>query len=238
MGQQRRLPDWRRPAAADIPVGARLVLAFVGATPVSLIGLSTFGVVGLKTLAIAVLVPGLGALSVIVARNRVSGSMVTRGVAAGLIATLLYDMIRWWFLGAGWMDRDPIPHIGTSLDLAPGWLFGYLWRFVGNGGGLAVVFVVSGARGIVRGVAFGLLVCSGLFGVLVFSPHGQDVLFPLVPATIVVAVVGHVVYGAVLGALSVRLIAPSRRGRSRARVARPRMGTSRRTAWSASPWIG
>ncbi|MEM7338771.1 MAG: hypothetical protein AAF467_08990 [Actinomycetota bacterium] len=179
----------------------RLLLMTVGATPVSLVGASTFGVVDLKTLAVGVLLPGLLALAVLLTVSRRSRRLTAEAVIAGVVATFVYDLFRWAFLAFGWMDRDPIPHIGTALGLSPGWVFGYLWRFVGNGGGLALFYYAFGLRGVVAGVAFGLVVCEGLIAVLVYSPHGQQTLFPLVPATYVVAIVGHVIYGAVLGAI-------------------------------------
>ncbi len=194
----------RREAQDGVPVGDRLLLAAVGATPVSLIGFATFGIVDLRELSLVVLLPALSALATVLALDPVSRPLVARAITAGAIATFLYDLFRWWFLIAGWMDRDPIPHIGTSLGLEPGWLFGYLWRYVGNGGGLALVFFVSGVRGIVGGTAHGLLVCSGLLGVLLVSPHGQQALFPLETVTFVVAIVGHVIYGSALGVLSCR----------------------------------
>jgi len=49
------------------------------------------------------------------------------------------------------------------------------------------------------GMLYGLFVCSGLFATLLLSPQGQTVLFKLTPATAVMATVGHLVYGAMLG---------------------------------------
>lgn len=193
--------------ALSIPV--RLVLAAVGAVPVSLIGAATFGVFSLRELAIAVLMPALGLLAILFVFIEPAHRLVGRALVAGLLATFIYDLLRWSFLIVGLMDRDPIPHIGLSLGLEPGWVFGYLWRFIGNGGGIAVAFYAFGGRGIVLGTAHGLVVCSGLLGVLIFSPNGQAVLFPLEPATLVVAVAGHIIYGAVLGLIAERLPSPA-----------------------------
>lgn len=185
-----------------IPPLLRLTLAAIGAVPVALIGASTFGLVGLKGLAVAVLLPSLVVLASILTMSEPARLLVVTAVASGALATLPYDLFRFGFLVAGWMDRDPIPHIGTGLGLEPGWLFGYLWRYLGNGGGLAVAFSALGGRGPLAGTGFGLLVCSGLLAVLAFSPNGEATLFPLGPSTLVVAVVGHVIYGAVLGHLT------------------------------------
>ena len=201
---QEMLTGGRTAPIAGLSIGSRLLLAAVGATPVCLIGFATFGYVGLQALALLVLLPMLGALGGQLAVNAAARRVVGQAIVAGLIATFLYDLFRWWVLLAGWMDRDPIPHIGSSLGLEPGWFFGYLWRYVGNGGGLALVFLASGARGVMAGIGHGLLVCSGLLAVLIVSPHGQQALFPLGPATFIVAIVGHVIYGSTLGYLSLR----------------------------------
>ncbi len=200
-----RTIGWRRwgaPEPHPLAVSKRVVLCGAGAVPVSLIGLATFGFADLKLLAVTVATPALAALAVVLVGDASARALVARALPAGLVATFLYDLFRWSFLAAGWMARDPIPHIGHSLDLAPGWLFGYLWRFIGNGGGLAVTFYAAGRTGVLAGTGYGLAVCGGLLGVLLLAPHGQEVLFPLVPSTLVVAVVGHLIYGSSLGWMS------------------------------------
>lgn len=120
------------------------------------------------------------------------------------MATFGYDLFRWSFLWFGLMQVDPIPHIGTALGLSPAWVFGYLWRYLGNGGGLAIAFTALGLRGVRAGMIFGSLVCACLIATLAIAPLGQQVLFPLNPTTVVMATVGHLIYGAILGATSAR----------------------------------
>ncbi|MEM9616146.1 MAG: hypothetical protein AAF962_00670 [Actinomycetota bacterium] len=184
-------PSWR----------SRLALAAVGPVPVTLVGLSTFGWFSFPRLAIVAIPPAVLLLVIVLRTDRAARRPATHALIAGLIATFLYDLLRWSFLLLGWMDRDPIPHLGTALGLEPGWVFGYLWRFVGNGGGLALTFVALGAGGRRLGAVYGLAVCSGLLAVLVWAPNGQADLFPLTGATLVVAVGGHLTYGVVLGTL-------------------------------------
>ena len=100
------------------------------------------------------------------------------------------------------MQVDPIPHIGTALGLSLAWVFGYLWRYLGNGGGVAIAFTGLGLRGVRAGMIFGGLVCGGLLATLAIAPLGQQLLFPLTPTTVVMATVGHLIYGAILGATS------------------------------------
>jgi len=97
-----------------------------------------------------------------------------------------------------------LPNIGVALHLEPAWVFGYLWRYLGNGGGLAVAFFALGLRGVRTGVLYGLFVCSGLLFVLVAAPYGQEMLFPLNATTVVMAVGGHIIYGAALGWIAAR----------------------------------
>jgi hypothetical protein len=198
---------WLRPSqwcSRATPGWAQLTLAAAGATPVTLIGLSTFGWLDLRSLVASVLLPMMVAAAVILWAFPETRRWVLWALVWGPVATVVYDLFRWSFVISGWVGPDPIPHIGTALGLEPGWFFGYLWRFIGNGGGLALVFVTLGGRGLRAGVEHGLLICSGLLAVLIVSPHAQDVLFRLNPATACMAIGGHIIYGAGLGWFSTR----------------------------------
>lgn len=201
-------------SAAGRPGVLAVVLAGAGVTPVTLVAASTFGI-GLRSLALAVGLPALLVVALVVARSRQAAALVRSALAAGLVATALYDVARMGFLWAGVVDRDPIPHIGVELGLDPPAVFGYLWRYLGNGTGLALAFLALGRRGTRAGVGYGLFVCAGLLATLAVSPHGEQLLFPLTAGTIVMATTGHVIFGAVLGHLSARPVsAPPPGGRS------------------------
>jgi hypothetical protein len=198
-------PDWivASPAAwrdreAGRRAGRAVALAGAGLTPVSLIAGSTF-CVGLRAAAVAVLLPALALVAVLAAGDRPTAGLVRRAVGAGVSATALYDVSRFVFLAIGVVDRDPIPHIGVELGLAPPALFGYLWRYLGNGAGLALAFLALGLRGRAAGVVYGLAACAGLLVTLALSPYGEEMLFPLGPGTVLMATVGHALFGAVLG---------------------------------------
>lgn len=181
----------------------RLTLAAAGATPVTLIAATAFGA-DLRVLALRVLAPIALVAAFLGAAHRPVARLLAVGLAAGVVATLLYDLFRFGFLATGLMHGDPIPHIGVALGLHPAWLVGYAWRYLGNGTGLAVAFLALGLRGVRAGVLYGLVVCAGLLFTLAVSPYGQHMLFPLTPATVVMAVGGHAIYGAVVGAVSGR----------------------------------
>jgi hypothetical protein len=193
--------------SADAPtaeLAERLTLVAAGFVPVTLIATTTFGVASLHTLALAVLVPAIVAVLVVLARRPAFVPLVVAAIGAGVMATTLYDLYRFSFLWLGVMHRDPIPHIGHALHVRPARAWGYLWRYLGNGSGLALAFCALGMRGVRSGIAFGLFVCAGLLVTLVAAPYGQQMLFPLNTATVVMAIGGHAIYGAVLGALAQR----------------------------------
>ena len=200
----------------------RLLLIPVGFLPVTLIGASCFGA-DLRLMALGVLVPALLAVAALVGCRPWGRRLLVQGIVAGVAATALYDLFRFSFLWVGLMDSDPIPHIGSGLGLHPAWLFGYLWRFLLNGGGLAVAFTALDLRGARRGAVYGAFVGAGLLVTLLVSPHGQEVLFPLTPAAITMAVGGHLIYGAVLGAVR-------QRAHDRAATAEPTLLPVPRTA--------
>jgi len=189
--------------------------------PVTLIALSTFGL-GLHGLAVHVALPALAVLGVLVATRRAAGALAVSALGAGVAATAVYDASRFGFMWAGAVDHDPIPHIGTALGLEPAAVFGYLWRYLGNGTGLALAFLALGLRGVGVGAAYGLAVCTGLLATLAVSPHGEELLFALTPGTVLMATVGHAIFGAVMGSIA------GPRPSGRVRVRRRRLPRGRR----------
>jgi hypothetical protein len=191
----------------------RLLLVTVGFMPVTLIAISCFGV-PLKDLAICLMLPGVIAVALLAVLRPWVRRMVFTALAAGPIATLLYDSFRFCFNASGLINRDPIPHIGVALGLhglAPGmhwgWVCGYGWRYLLNGTGLALAFCALGLRGTRAGVAFGLFVVSGLLVVLLISPYGQQTLWQITPWTVIMGVGGHIIYGGVVGTIRGRMTA-------------------------------
>jgi len=110
-------------------------------------------------------------------------------------------------MAMGWQDF--IPKIG-------GWLIGeneeftlgYLWRYIGNGGGLGITFFVlisflkKRRNYIIQGILFGLFVCLCLDITLLISPNSESMMFAISPLTIIGGTVGHFVYGLTLGLLA------------------------------------
>ncbi|HEX3826665.1 MAG TPA: hypothetical protein VHV82_05260 [Sporichthyaceae bacterium] len=194
----------------------RFLLLAVGFMPVTLIAISCFGV-PLKNLAICLMLPGVIAVALLAVLLPWVRRLVLGALAAGPVATLLYDSFRGCFNASGLINRDPIPHIGIALGLhwhglapglSPGWVCGYTWRYMLNGTGLALAFSALGLRGLRAGIAFGLFVVSGLMVVLLISPYGQKTLWQITPWTVVMGVGGHIIYGGVVGTIRARMTAP------------------------------
>ena len=182
----------------------QLPLAIAGCTPVSLIAGSAFGL-DLRVLALVILAPIVAGLLARMLTDAATRRLVAHAVTAGVAATLLYDLCRGGFLWSGLMGGDPIPHIGTALGIDPAWVAGYAWRYLGNGTGLALTFLALGLRGTRVGILYGLAVCSCLLLTLAVSPLGTTILFPLNLTTVIMATLGHAIYGGVLGTIAARL---------------------------------
>jgi hypothetical protein len=149
------------------------------------------------------------------------GKRALIGLVAGMIATGIYDCLRIGLVFAG-LWGDPIPGIGRMALADPNadWFWGYVWRFIGNGGGMGLAFAMLPWRNVRFGIAYGSTICLGLLGILYFWPVAQEHFFPLTPVTATGAMAGHWVYGAVLGWLTSRWLPPV--GRRRRRPARAR----------------
>jgi hypothetical protein len=141
--------------------------------------------------------------------------LVLEGLRWGILATLVYDVFRLDTVALlGWWG-DFIPTMGSWLiDVDPssrvlGGVAGYVWRYAGDGGGLGVVFLVgAAATGLRRlgprvtvaaAVLFAVGPTWGGLMVTVLLPRGQQLMFPLTPTTVTLSLVGHVIFGIVLG---------------------------------------
>lgn len=190
--------------------GYRLIYAAIGFTPIGALALSLVEVVPLHISAPLLL--GLAAIAgatiAVVASNFRRPALL--GLAAGVVAVTVYDCTRLPFaIWGGWPDF--IPSIGAWLVNEPEapWVIGYLWRYLGNGAGMGLAFVMIaplvpmlGQRRM--GLIYGLLIWSGLLLTVLLSPNGQVKMFRLTPATLALSLLGHLVYGGVLGVIAPR----------------------------------
>lgn len=193
----------------------------VAALPLLAISAHVFGIAPMNVTAGLLVVP-LTLVTLLLGVFSPSGEerLLLSGAMWGVLATLVYDAVRldtvyllgWW--------GDFIPRVGTWI-LGPGSaadagssvvgaVVGYLWRYVGDGGGIGVAFfVLVAATGLRRwgeratvaaSVTFAVFpVWTGLVATVALAPRGQQQMFPLTPATVLLSLVGHLVFGLVLG---------------------------------------
>jgi hypothetical protein len=190
-----------------------LTLSFM---PLMAISAHVFGLVSERTSALVAVVPLTAVLGIIItfSPHRID-AIVGQGLIAGMVACLIYDGARLFAVHGLHLMGDFIPRMGTWViggsDATGGAAVGYVWRYLGDGGGLGVAFfVIAFAVGLDRlsdrphrvvlaAVGFGVFVWTGLIGTVALAPHGQELLFRLTPAAIVVTLIGHLIFGFVLG---------------------------------------
>jgi hypothetical protein len=201
-----------------------LFLAF-GFAAITSLGVALAGAVPLPYGFHYAVIPAYTAMLLIGLRYPAWGKRALIGLIAGMIATGVYDILRLGLMLAG-LWGDPIPSIGQLALNDPNaeWYWGYVWRFVGNGGGMGLAFAMLPWRGVKLGIAYGSAVCTGLVVLLYFWPVAQQHFFALTPATAAGGMAGHWVYGAVLGWLTARWLPPVGRRRRQARDRRDRQG--------------
>jgi hypothetical protein len=199
----------------DVPRWPTAALCFayaaIGFTPIAALALTIGGLWTLTVGALILVAPAVMVAVVLGVRSPRQGRYALEGLGAGLVAVLVYDLVRWTFVGFGWWG-DFIPNIGGWLNGTgrPDWLLGYAFRWLGDGGGMGIAFMVmartlirrpAGGASVVLGIAYGLAIWLCLLITLIVSPEGQTLLFPITAVTLLLSWVGHVVYGAVLGAV-------------------------------------
>jgi hypothetical protein len=194
-----------------------LLFLLVAALPLLAISAHVFGLIAQRTSATFVILPLATAVVVLAAvAPHPTDRIVGRGLVTGMVACLIYDSFRLFTVYAlGWMG-DFIPTMGTWItgdpDPRTGAAVGYLWRYLGDGGGLGVAFWIiafavgmdrwSGrpARIVITAVGFAVFpVWTGLIATAAMADRGEEMLFGLTPANISITLIGHVIFGLVLG---------------------------------------
>jgi hypothetical protein len=140
--------------------------------------------------------------------------IVGRGLIAGMVACIVYDAARLFAVHVLGLMGDFILVMGSFVtgepDTTGSAAVGYVYRYLGDAGGLGVAFfVVAYAIGIDRwknvyavlaAVAFGVFpTWAGLMATVALSPHGEERMFPLNTATVIITLLGHVIFGLFLG---------------------------------------
>jgi hypothetical protein len=211
---RQRYVDLGTPPQADYQpsnwlIARVLLVLLLASMPILGISVDVFGLVSQSTTSIAViaLLAVLGAI-ITFAPHRID-MMVGRGVIAGMVACVVYDGAH--VLG---LMRDFIPVMGSWVtgepDTAGSAAVGYVWRYLGDGGGLGVAFFVgayalgidrwSNTKAVLAAVGFAVFsTWVGLMATVVLAPRGEEMMFPLNAATVTITLVGHLIFGLVPG---------------------------------------
>ena len=196
-------------------LAARVMLILLLASmPILGISVDVFGLVSQGTTSIAVIaLCALLGVVITFAPHRID-MIVGRGLIAGMVACIVYDGARLFAVHVLGLMDDFIPVMGSWVtgepDTAGSAAVGYIWRYIGDGGGLGVAFFVvafalgidrwSSTRAVLAAVAFAVFpTWTGLIATVALAPHGQEMMFPLNPATISITLIGHLIFGLVLG---------------------------------------
>ncbi len=193
---------------SNIAKSTALIVCALALTAISAIACHVLGWCDLYWSARVVVIPAFCLIAMLAFKHPNLGKKILKGWLYGLMAVSIYDLSRIPFMMAGWGDF--IPTIGDWIlgesDVHP--IVGYAWRYIGNGGGLGIVFVLMNhyfpvnIHRVLLGLLYGLFVFSCLDLVLVSSKNAQNMMFELTSLNVVGSMVGHIVYGSVLGILS------------------------------------
>lgn len=196
-----------------VRIGLHLLLA---ALPLLAISAHVFGLIRMQDSAPILVIPLATAIvALTVLSPHAEDRLVAQGMLWGIVGCAVYDGFRlgtvhgfhWW--------ADFIPTMGTWItgnpdDLVAGAVVGYLWRYIGDGGGIGITFFLGASavglhrysRAVVVTVAvvFAVVpVWAGLIATVALATRGQAMMFPLTPTTLTLSLIGHLIFGAVMG---------------------------------------
>jgi hypothetical protein len=204
-------PAWSALSARFGRTSALLSVAYaaIGFSPIGALTLSIAGIIPLQVGGALLVGLAIFAALVLAGWFPTQHQLALEGYAAGLLAVIFYDLARWSTIAAGWWG-DFIPAIGGWLlgTNQPDVLVGYLFRWLGDGGGMGLAFLVAArllAPGLTRssalwlGILYGVVIWACLLVTLLVAPRGQALMFTLTPATFILSLGGHLIYGSVLG---------------------------------------
>ena len=192
-------------------IGLVLLLASM---PILAISGEVFGLVSQATVTmVTIALVAVLATLIAFAPHRID-MIVGRGLIAGMVACIVYDAARLFAVHVLGLMGDFIVVMGSFVtgepDTTGAAAVGYVYRYLGDAGGLGVAFfVVAYAIGIDRwknvyavlaAVAFGVFpTWAGLMATVALSPHGEERMFALNAATVIITLLGHVIFGLFLG---------------------------------------
>jgi hypothetical protein len=205
-----------RPTGGNWIIARMMLFLLLASLPILEISADVFGLVSQRTSGTVLILPLVTVLAIVVTFfPHAIDSIVARGLVAGMVACLVYDGFRLFAVYVlGWMG-DFIPTMGTWItgdaSTGTGALVGYIWRYLGDGGGLGVAFYIvafaaglqhwsSRPRVVLVAVGYAVFpVWAGLIATVASAPHGEQMMFRLTPSAIAITLIGHLIFGFVLG---------------------------------------
>jgi hypothetical protein len=198
-----------RPLRALLSKGRIGFFGVAAGLPVLSISAHVFGIMPIHWAASHVVLPALLVALILVLARAPEATVVKQGAAAGLIGVAAFDSTRLPFvLFQLWSDFIPRVGgwiVGSEEISALHAVLGYSWRYFGNGMGIGVFFFLACAVLRVRrhfvalGLAYAVFVWSGLMATVILATDGQAMLFTITPLSVTMSLIGHLVYGLVLG---------------------------------------
>lgn len=182
------------------------LIAYLGTSAVAAIAFHVLGIADLYMTSRFVVLPAFVGIVVLGLHDEKLGKNLLRGWFYGVLSVLIYDLSRIPFILLGWDDFIPV--IGDWMmghEGAHGHL-GYLWRYIGNGGGLGLScymfykYFKPKLSPVVFGVLFGLSVWLCLDIVLLFE-SAREMMFEPTVLNVAGSFTGHLVFGLSLGLL-------------------------------------
>lgn len=199
------------------------LLLLSGAMPVTAIPLYVLGWLPMRDAALFLVAPLAVAAAVLMFRRSPEAVWAARGFAAGLVAVTAYDGVR---MPLVWLNIWPdfIPRVGGWVTGHGGHnaAVGYAWRYLGDGGGIGLAFFVFCgvalavrpalvmARPVALAIGYGVFIWSGLLATVAIPARGETLLFRLTPVSFLLSLLGHLIYGTVLGLFLRHHVRPSR----------------------------
>ena len=207
----------RFPRVTDGPGLVRIALhLLLAALPLLAISAHVFGIIKMQYSAGILVIPLAVAIVVMTVLAPHAGDrVVADGLIWGIVACAIYDGFRLFTVHVFHWWADFIPTMGTWItgdpdDITAGAVVGYVWRYIGDGGGIGIAFFAvastlglqyrSRRTAVLASVAFAVApVWAGLVGTVWLAERGQTMMFPLTPTTLTLSLIGHLIFGWILG---------------------------------------
>lgn len=194
----------------EASIWARLALVGIGFLPIAALALALGGLFPLKLATLIGVLPIWFAAIALASRRPGLIRALGLTVVVGMAATLCYDAARLTMSFASGIP-DGIPNIGrlllSDMNAETADVFGlaYTYRYLGDGGGLALAYAMGRRYSVASGMLFGAAICGCLWITLWVVPVAQALLFPLNALGMTITLTGHLVFGGVLGGLMQRV---------------------------------